>query len=93
MKDAPRVNLEPEEFDDHHVVPVSWQGAHLIAPETIRVTPDQHRDIHVYIDLLVAGGGTVPWAKRRRHGKQIRDWANAGYARALKLGLTPRRTL
>lgn len=83
---------EPESFDHHHVLPLAWWNSPENT-ETVVVCPNAHRDIHVYLDAMVAGKGFVDSALARRLPVLARNLATNAYRQAIARGITPRRTL
>lgn len=62
----------------HHVWPLGMGGPNR-AGNRVRVCSNGHSSAHDYLDLLVAGQGSVPWRMAVRYGWRVRRLAKRGY--------------
>lgn len=69
-------------LDRHHILPKSEGGA-TVPGNLIWLCVNGHREVHEYLRLLHLYVGSVPWLKRRKYGKKVRNVAEEGYKRIL----------
>jgi hypothetical protein len=72
-------------LDRHHIWPQA-DGGPTLPDNLVWVCPNGHREIHEYLRLLKKLDGKVPWLKRRKYGKKVRDLAETGYVRFIDAG-------
>ena len=66
---------EPLNSATHHILPLSWGGADIVANKLV-VCPTGHENLHTVLNWFVRFKGTeLPWEYRRRIGSTTWSYA------------------
>lgn len=67
--------------NQHHVWPLGMGGPD-IPSNRVLLCMNGHGEVHDYIDDLIKYDGRVPWRRKIRFGKKVRDLAMRGWLEA-----------
>lgn len=71
-------NPNPTTFDEHHIVPLAWDGPDEDS-NLIILCPTTHRNVHLLLNAWKREGGEPAWKFRQKFSPFVRELAERGW--------------